>query len=64
MLMLGDMAKKSKEDFKVEPCLEDDAILGEEFYTLMIRPFCVDRECLPKKPQTPEEVEDIHFQEE
>lgn len=33
MLMLGDMAKKSKEDFKVEPCLEDDAILGEEFYT-------------------------------
>jgi len=30
----------------------------------MIRPFCVDRQYLPKKPPTPEEVEDIHFQEE
>lgn len=41
MLLLGDMNKKSKDDFKVEPCLQDDVILGEEFYTEMIRPFCV-----------------------
>ncbi len=64
MLMLGDMSKKNKDDFKVEPCLQDDVILGEEFYTEMIRPFCVDRQYLPKKPPTPAEVEDIHFQEE
>ena len=29
MLMLGDFNKKHKEDFKVEPTLEDDVILGE-----------------------------------
>jgi hypothetical protein len=63
MLMLGDMSKKSKEDFKVEPCLEDDVILGEEFYIDMIRPLCVERQYLPKKPATPEEVQDIEFQE-
>ena len=62
MLMLGDMNKKNKDDFKVEPCLQDDVILGEEFYTDMIRPYCVDRQYLPKKPPTPAEVEDISFQ--
>lgn len=64
MLLLGDLNKKRKEDFKVEPCLEDDVILGEEFYIEMIRPFCVDRQYLPKKPPTPEEVDDIIFEEE
>lgn len=29
MLLLGDLNKKSKEDFKVEPTLDDDVILGE-----------------------------------
>jgi hypothetical protein len=64
MLKLGDMNKKSKEDFKVEPCLQDDVILGEEFYTDMIRPYCVDKQYLPKKPPTPAEVEEIFFQQE
>lgn len=61
MLMLGDMTKKGKEDFKVEPCLANDVILGEDFYVEMIRPFCVQRDYLPKKPPTPEEVADIEF---
>jgi hypothetical protein len=61
MLLLGDLNKKRKEDFKVEPTLEDDVILGEDFYIEMIRPFCVDKQYLPKKPPTPEEVEDILF---
>lgn len=61
MLLLGDLNKKSKEDFKVEPTLDDDVILGEEFYAEMIRPFCVDRQYLPKKPPMPEEVADIEF---
>lgn len=62
--MLGDLSKKNAEDFRVEPFLEDDVILGEEFYVEMIRPFCVDKQYLPKKPPTAEEVEDIEFDEE
>lgn len=30
----------------------------------MIRPFCVDKQYLPKKPPMPEEVADIFFEEE
>jgi len=56
------MKMKNKDDFRVEPCLQDDVILGEEFYTEMIRPYCVERQYLPKKPPTPAEVEDISFQ--
>jgi hypothetical protein len=51
--MLGDLSKKSIEDFKVEPFLEEDVILGEEFYVEMIRPLCVDKGYLPKKPTKP-----------
>jgi len=29
MLLLGDFNKRNKDDFKVEPTLEDDVILGE-----------------------------------
>ena len=32
MLQLGDISKKSQKDFQIEPCLEDDVILGEDFY--------------------------------
>ena len=64
MLMLGDFNKKLKDDFKVQPTLEDDVILGEEFYVDMIRPFCVDKQYLPKKTPLPEEVEDIFFDQE
>jgi hypothetical protein len=63
MIMLGDLSKKTKENFRVEPYLEDDVILGEEFYTEMIRPICVDKQYLPKKPPSPMDVEDICFEE-
>lgn len=63
MLMLGDLTKKSLDDFKVEPFLEEDVILGEEFYVEMIRPLCVDKGYLPKKQTKPEDVEDIEFEE-
>ncbi len=29
MLALGDINKKKIQDYKIEPCLEDDVILGE-----------------------------------
>lgn len=61
MLQLGDINKKNYEDFQVEPCLEDDVILGEDFYVELIRPVCVAKGYLPKKPPTSEDVEDIHF---
>ena len=63
MLLLGDFNKRKNEDFKVEPTLEDDVILGEEFYVEMIRPFCVERKYLPNKPPLAEDVEDISFEE-
>lgn len=53
MLQLGDISKKRHEDFQVEPCLEDDVILGEDFYVELIRPVCVAKGYLPKKPPTP-----------
>ena len=64
MLLLGDFSKQQKEDFKVQPTLEDDVLLGEDFYVDLIRPFCVDKQYLPKKPPMPEEVQDIMFDEE
>ena len=64
MLLLGDFTKQQKDDFKVQPTLEDDVLLGEDFYVDLIRPFCVDKQYLPKKPPMPEEIEDIMFDEE
>ena len=54
MLLLGDLNKQQQSDFQVQPMLEDEVILGEEFYVEMIRPFCVDKQYLPKKPPLPE----------
>ena len=64
MLLLGDFHKRNKDDFSVEPTHEDDVILGEDFYVDMIRPFCVERQYLPKVPPHPSEVDDIEFAEE
>lgn len=64
MLLLGDLKKDRLEDFIIEPCLEDEVVLGEKFYTELIRPFCVAKGYLPKNKPTPEEVADIEFEEE
>ena len=56
MLDLGDLKKVKVEDFNVEPCLDDDVILGEEFYTELIRPICVQKGYLPKNLPTAEDL--------
>lgn len=58
MLGLGDLKKVKVEDFKVEPCLEDDRILGEDFYVELIRPICVKRGYLPKDLPTNADLRD------
>lgn len=56
MLQIGEFKKMDIEDYKVEPCLDDDVILGEEFYLENIRPECVKKNYLPKKVPTPEDL--------
>jgi hypothetical protein len=52
MLQLGDINKKSENDFQIEPCLDEDVILGEDFYIELIRPVCTAKGYLPKKLPT------------
>ena len=58
MLALGDLNKTKVEDFNVEPCLDDDVILGEEFYVDLIRPICVQKGYLPKNIPTEDDLKD------
>ena len=57
MLQLGDITKDKEEQFLSPPVLETDVILGEEFYMDEIRPVCVQRGYLFKKPPTKEDLE-------
>lgn len=52
MLKIGELGKTKIEDFKVEPLLEDDVILGQDFYLELIRPTCVTKGYLPKQVPT------------
>jgi hypothetical protein len=56
MLDLGSLTKEDAKDFTVNPCLENDLVLGEELYLDILRPGCVKAGYVTKEIPTEDDV--------
>ena len=57
MLGLGELKKSKLEDFNVQPCVEEDCVIGEDLYVSLIRPICANKGYIPKQVPTEEDLE-------